>query len=84
MSPTQSQQPRRRFRAFVSILAALILGSFAALATSGEATAAGSAGVRVGEPAPDFTLKSSEGGTYTLGDRAGKKNVVLVFFRGTW
>ena len=84
MSPTQSQQPRRRFRAFVPILAALILGPIVALATSGEATAAGSAGVRVGQPAPDFTLESSDGATYSLSDQAGKKSVVLVFFRGTW
>ncbi len=84
MSHTQARQPRRTLRAFVPILAALILGPVAALATSGEATAAGSAGIRVGEPAPDFTLESSDGTTYTLSKRAGKKNVVLVFFRGTW
>ncbi len=84
MSRTQAQEPRRRLRTFVAILAALILGPIAAFATSGEATVAGSASVRVGQPAPDFTLESSDGATYSLSDRAGKKSVVLVFFRGTW
>lgn len=84
MPRSQTQQPLRRFRALPLILAALILGPPAALATSSATVAAETGSVRVGEPAPDFTLDSSAGATYTLGDRAGKKNVVLVFFRGTW
>ena len=84
MSGSQTQQPQRRSRAVALMLAALILGPPAALATSGEAAATDTGSVRVGEPAPDLTLKSSDGATYTLSDRAGKKNVVLVFFRGTW
>ena len=34
----------------------------------------------VGQPAPDFTLPSTEGGDVTLSSFKGKKNVVLFFF----
>jgi len=40
--------------------------------------------VKVGQPAPDFTLEDSDGKNITLSDYRGKKNVVLVFYRGHW
>ncbi len=40
--------------------------------------------VQAGQPAPDFSLESSEGKAITLSDFRGKKNVVLVFYRGYW
>lgn len=40
--------------------------------------------IRVGEPAPDFTLESFDQGTLTLSDFRGEQNVVLVFYRGHW
>jgi cytochrome oxidase Cu insertion factor (SCO1/SenC/PrrC family) len=40
--------------------------------------------VKVGQPAPDFTLEDSEGKNISLADYRGKKNVVLVFYRGHW
>jgi cytochrome oxidase Cu insertion factor (SCO1/SenC/PrrC family) len=40
--------------------------------------------VRVGESAPDFTLESMTAGTVTLSQYRGKKNVILVFYRGHW
>jgi cytochrome oxidase Cu insertion factor (SCO1/SenC/PrrC family) len=40
--------------------------------------------VKVGQPAPDFTLEDVEGKSITLSDFRGKKNVVLVFYRGYW
>lgn len=40
--------------------------------------------VKVGQPAPDFTLEDSDGRSVTLSDHRGKKNVVLVFYRGQW
>lgn len=40
--------------------------------------------VGVGAPAPDFTLGRYGGGTVTLSQYRGNKNVVLVFYRGYW
>lgn len=40
--------------------------------------------VSVGDVAPDFTLESFQGGTVTLSDFRGRKNVLLVFYRGHW
>ena len=36
--------------------------------------------LRVGEPAPDFTLPSTTGEKVKLSDFKGKKNVVLAFY----
>lgn len=40
--------------------------------------------VKVGAPAPDFTLEDSDGKSVSLAQFRGKKNVVLVFYRGHW
>jgi len=40
--------------------------------------------IKVGQPAPDFTLEDSDGKRITLSDFRGKKSVVLVFYRGHW
>ena len=40
--------------------------------------------VAIAKPAPDFTLATFGGGTTTLSAFRGKKNVVLVFYRGYW
>jgi peroxiredoxin len=40
--------------------------------------------VKVGQPAPNFTLEDMEGKSITLSDFRGKKTVVLVFYRGYW
>lgn len=40
--------------------------------------------VAVGDPAPDFTLVTLGGDTLTLSDFRGKKDVILVFYRGHW
>ena len=40
--------------------------------------------LRVGEPAPDFTLGDARGRPVTLADYRGRKPVVLVFYRGYW
>lgn len=40
--------------------------------------------VNVGQPAPDFTLEDPDGKKISLSDYRGKKNVVLVFYRGHW
>ncbi len=40
--------------------------------------------VKVGNMAPDFALEDMYRKTITLSDFQGKKNVVLVFYRGHW
>ena len=40
--------------------------------------------VAIGKPAPDFALPTFGGGITTLSSFRGKKNVVLVFYRGYW
>jgi len=40
--------------------------------------------VAVGHTAPDFTLASLAHGLVTLSEYRGKKEVVLVFYRGHW
>jgi peroxiredoxin len=40
--------------------------------------------VAVGDLAPDFSLQSFDDGVMTLSDFQGRKDVVLVFYRGHW
>jgi cytochrome oxidase Cu insertion factor (SCO1/SenC/PrrC family) len=40
--------------------------------------------IKVGQPAPDFSLEDTDGKAITLSDFRGKKSVVLVFYRGYW
>ena len=41
---------------------------------------AGKTTLKTGDMAPDFSLKSSDGNTYTLSQFKGKNPVVLAFF----
>jgi cytochrome oxidase Cu insertion factor (SCO1/SenC/PrrC family) len=40
--------------------------------------------IKPGSAAPDFTLESKDGSPIRLSDYRGRKNVVLVFYRGHW
>ena len=40
--------------------------------------------IKVGQPAPDFTLEDVDGKAIALSSFQGKKSVVLVFYRGYW
>ncbi len=53
-------------------LAALGLTLMSGLATAGEP--------KVGDPAPEFSLKASDGKTYKLADYRGKQAVVVAWF----
>ena len=60
-------------RAFLAAFAVLIL-------TGSGPTAQGAPELKVGDTAPDFSLKASDGKTYKLSDFRGKKAVVLAWF----
>ena len=57
------------------VFAMLWLAAFGLAATP---SAAGD--LKVGDPAPNFTLQASDGKTYTLSDMKGKQAVVLAWF----
>src|SRR3954447_21805618 len=57
------------------LAAAAGLGIVLAGTTAGAADAP-----KVGDKAPDFTLKASDGKTYSLADFKGKKGVVIAWF----
>jgi len=40
--------------------------------------------IKVGQPAPDFSLEDSNGKPIALSEFRDKKTVVLVFYRGYW
>ena len=64
-------------------LAVLLLLSAPITASAEEAEQA-SDRVAVGQTAPDFTLASSAGDDHTLSELRGEKNLLMVFFRGSW
>ncbi len=59
-------------------------GALAAVALLGVGTVLSGVsradGPKVGDQAPPFTLKGSDGKTYSLGDFKGKKGVILAWF----
>jgi len=48
--------------------------------TGRTSSASQTATLKVGDAAPDFDLKSHDGGSRTLSGYAGNKNVVLAFY----
>jgi peroxiredoxin len=46
----------------------------------GQQTPPGKTHLKVGDAAPDFTLRATDGKTYKLSDFKGKKNVVLAIY----
>jgi thioredoxin-dependent peroxiredoxin len=60
---------------------AIVSSTLLTLAALGLAAAfAVTADLKVGDPAPDFTLQASDGKTYRLSDFDGKETVVLAWF----
>ena len=76
----------RRTAIFALILATLSVPAFAQLGPKdGPALAPTDLNrIKVGQPAPDFTLEDADGKAITLSTFQGKKSVVLVFYRGYW
>jgi cytochrome oxidase Cu insertion factor (SCO1/SenC/PrrC family) len=74
---------------FLAAALAICLGSTTVLAQLGPKDGADLAPtdlnrIKVGQPAPDFSLENADGNVITLSDFRGKKTVVLVFYRGYW
>ena len=65
-----------------TLSAALITSIVVVSALTAAPGAQAPAGIRlkVGDPAPDFTMKGSDGRTYSLADYRGKKTVVIAWF----
>ena len=77
----------RRF--FLAAFFAALISSTTVLAQSGPKDGADLSPtdlnrIKVGQPAPDFSLEDANGKTITLSEFRDKKTVVLVFYRGYW
>ena len=76
-------------RIFLALALALVMIHPAAFAQVGPKDGANLAPtdlerIKVGQPAPDFTLENIDRKQVSLSKFRGKKSVVLVFYRGQW
>src|SRR5215471_11132002 len=72
---------KRMSRIFYTIILGLLLNGTLAFAQLGPTDLER---IKVGQPAPDFTLEDVNGKNVSLSEFRGKKSVVLVFYRGYW
>ncbi len=61
-------------------LISLVLLAVLSVVVLGQQTPPVKTHLKVGDPAPDFTLRATDGKTYKLSDFKGKKNVVLAIY----
>ena len=68
------------WRITLCVLAVAVATVFAATGNAQQAAQQLVTNVKVGDPAPDFTLPDHNGNQVKLSDFKGKKNVVLAFY----
>ncbi len=61
-------------------LMSLFLLAVLSVVALGQQTPPVKTNLKVGDMAPDFTLRATDGKTYKLSDFRGKKNVVLAIY----
>jgi len=76
-------------RFFLAAFFAILLSSTTVLAQLGPKDGADLSPtdlnrIKVGQPAPDFSLEDAGGKTIALSEFRDKKTIVLVFYRGYW
>lgn len=63
-----------------TIFVSMCVAGLMALTVASARTGAAGAELKVGDSAPNFTLKATDGKTYTLADFKGKQAVVVAWF----
>ena len=65
---------------YMRLLLSVVLLTVLGVVAVAQQPAAPKTHLKVGDAAPDFTLRATDGKTYKLSDFKGKKNVVLAIY----